>query len=101
MCTLALYFQCFDRYPLLVAANRDEHFDRPSAPPSLLNNRPKLIAGKDLSAGGTWLGVNEFGLMAGILNRRINNGVALPATVARSPGLLCLELLQLPSVAAA
>mgnify|MGYP001207934452 CR=1 FL=1 len=100
MCTLALYFHCFEDYPLLVAANRDEHFDRPSAAPALLDGNPKIIAGKDLRAGGTWLGVNEHGLLVGILNRRVNGG-ALPGTVARSRGALCLELLQLNSAQAA
>jgi uncharacterized protein with NRDE domain len=90
---LALYFRCFDAYPIVVAANRDEHFDRPSAPPALLEGEPKIIAGKDLRAGGTWLGVNASGLMVGILNRRIN-GEALPEAVARSRGALCMELLH-------
>jgi uncharacterized protein with NRDE domain len=100
VCTLALYIRCFDAYPIVVAANRDEHFDRPSAAPALLNGNPKIVAGKDLRAGGTWLGVNEHGLLAGILNRRIN-GDALPATVARSRGTLCMDLLQVNSAKAA
>ena len=100
MCTLALYFRCFDAYPMVVAANRDEHFDRPSAPPALMDGEPKIIAGKDLRAGGTWLGVNAAGVMVGILNRHIN-GDALPATVARSRGALCMELLQSDSANAA
>jgi uncharacterized protein with NRDE domain len=100
VCTLALYFRQFVEYPLLVAANRDEHFDRPSAPPALLAGEPKIVAGRDLRAGGTWLGVNEHGLLVGILNRRIN-GEALPTTVARSRGALCMELLQLNSAQAA
>ncbi len=93
---MALYFQNFENYPLVLAANRDEHFDRPSAAPALLDGDPKIIAGQDLRAGGTWLGVNESGLLVGILNRRINSikGDALPPTVARSRGLLCLQLLQ-------
>jgi uncharacterized protein with NRDE domain len=97
VCTLALYFRCFDHYPLLLAANRDEHYDRPSAPPALWDGGPRILAGKDLRAGGTWLGVNEFGLLVGILNRRIN-GTPLPANVARSRGLLCAELLHTTSV---
>lgn len=100
MCTLALYFHQFAQYPLLVAANRDEHFDRPSAAPALLAGEPKIVAGKDLRAGGTWLGVNEHGLLVGILNRRIN-GDALPATIARSRGALCMDLLRLNSASAA
>ena len=100
MCTLALYFQSFEQYPLVVAANRDEHFDRPSAAPALLHGAPRIIAGRDLRAGGTWLGVNEHGLLVGILNRRIN-GEALLATDVRSRGALCMELLQLNSARAA
>lgn len=102
MCTLALYFRVFDDYPLLLAANRDEHFDRPSAPPGLISDNPKIIAGKDLRAGGTWLGVNEHGLIVGILNRRVNlvGGEQLAPSVARSRGLLCLDLLGLDSAAA-
>ncbi|MGH7927508.1 MAG: NRDE family protein, partial [Candidatus Binatia bacterium] len=70
MCTLALFFDVFDGYPLLVAANRDERYDRPAMPPGLIAANPRIMAGKDLRAGGTWLGVNEHGLLVGILNRR-------------------------------
>jgi uncharacterized protein with NRDE domain len=99
VCTLALFFQTFDTYPLLVAANRDEHFDRPSLAPALLQTEPQIIAGKDLRAGGTWLGVNEHGLAVGILNRRSNgaSGTNLAPSVARSRGLLCLDLLTFKS----
>jgi uncharacterized protein with NRDE domain len=90
----------FDDYPLIVAANRDEHFDRPSAPPALQNGRPKIIAGRDLRANGTWLGVNEDGLIAGILNRRLNSHVTA-LTDARSRGLLCADVLGIASARAA
>jgi uncharacterized protein with NRDE domain len=100
VCTLALYFHVFEDYPLIVAANRDEHYDRPSAPPALQNGRPKIIAGRDLRANGTWLGVNEDGLIAGILNRRLNS--QLPTlTDARSRGLLCVDILSFESAGAA
>jgi uncharacterized protein with NRDE domain len=90
----------FEDYPLIVAANRDEHYDRPSAPPALQNGRPKIIAGRDLRANGTWLGVNEDGLVAGILNRRLNSH--LPAlTDVRSRGLLCADILSFESARAA
>jgi uncharacterized protein with NRDE domain len=91
MCTLALYFHALEGYPLIVAANRDEFFDRPSAPPQVLQRRPLIFGGKDLRSGGTWLGVNEHGLLAGILNRRSNTGAK--GTAARSRGLLCLDIL--------
>jgi len=93
VCTLALYFRIFERYPLLLAANRDEHYDRPTAPPALWDGNLKIIAGRDLRAGGTWLGFNEFGLVAAILNRRIDGSPLAPRT-ARSRGLLCAEILR-------
>ena len=101
VCTLALYFNVFAELPLLVAANRDEHFDRPSAPPAEIAGDPRNVAGRDLRVGGTWLGVNEHGLLVGILNRRQNdNGDNDPLTTStRSRGLLCMDLLQRRSFA--
>src|SRR5262245_27382300 len=87
-----------DRYPVLVAANRDEHYNRPSTPPGLWSTEPKILAGKDLLAGGTWLGANEHGLLVGILNRR-SNSERDPLPQTRSRGLLCLDLLRLNSAA--
>ena len=99
MCTLALYFRLFENFPLIVAANRDEHYDRPSAAPSLIETTPKIIAGRDLRAGGTWLGVNAAGLMVGILNRHFDANSTAPDR--RSRGLLCMDLLRCSSSAAA
>lgn len=100
VCTLALYFRVSQERPLIVAANRDEHYDRPAAEPRLLKTQPKVLAGCDLRAGGTWLGVNEYGVVAAILNRRSggneNHGIPL-----RSRGLLCLDLLTQKTPAAA
>ena len=97
MCTLALYFKVFPGYSMVVAANRDEHYDRPSAPPSLAGTSPTILAGKDLRAGGTWLGVNDYGLLVGILNRR-QRPDSIAQDTYRSRGLLCLELLSLRQV---
>jgi uncharacterized protein with NRDE domain len=58
------------------------------------------VAGTDLRAGGTWLGVNEHGLLVGILNRRANREI-MPDLRARSRGLLCLDLLRLRNTAEA
>jgi uncharacterized protein with NRDE domain len=70
VCTLALYFRVLEEFPLLIAANRDEQYDRPSVAPYPWPTTPVIVAGKDLRAGGTWLGVNEHGLAVAILNRR-------------------------------
>ncbi len=91
VCTLAVYVGCWPDLPLLVAANRDEFLARPTAEPALLSHQPRVFAGQDLSAGGTWLGINQHGLVAGLLNRR---GVSAPDPRRRSRGLLCLEVLQ-------
>jgi len=97
VCTLAVYFRAFDNFPLIIAANRDEHYDRPSAAPSLLHTTPKIISGRDLRAGGTWLGFNEHGLVVAILNRHSNDGPPLLPS-ARSRGALCMDLLMQNSV---
>ena len=99
MCTLALYYREFKNFPLVVAANRDEHFSRPSAPPQALLEKPWVFGGKDLIAGGTWLGVNEHGLIVGIVNRRVEAPRAM--NTPRSRGLLCLDMLRAKDVAQA
>src|SRR5215213_3164107 len=95
MCTLAFYFQAFSHYPIVAAANRDESFTRPSAAPRQLSAAPWIYGGQDLLAGGTWLGINEHGILAAVLNRR----TGLPADPRRrSRGILCLEALEYASV---
>jgi hypothetical protein len=87
---LILYYRLLPEYPIVVAANRDEQYRRPALGPHLLWHDPRVYAGKDEQAGGTWLGVNEFGLAVGILNRHSPQ----PQDAARrSRGLLCLDLL--------
>jgi uncharacterized protein with NRDE domain len=98
MCTLAIYFQCSTDFPVVVAANRDEFYDRPATAPLVIDSGPWVVAGTDLQAGGTWLGVNGEHVVAGLLNRRTGQQ---PDPTRRSRGLLCLEVLRHSSVAAA
>ena len=95
MCTLALYYRVIPDYPLIVAANRDERFSRASASPKRLKEKPLIFGGKDLVAGGTWLGVNEHGLMAAVVNRRVPG--AATKHIPRSRGVLCLKMLRAES----
>ena len=67
MCTLAIYYRSFADYPVVIAANRDEYLARPALPPTLLCADPQIVGGKDLQASGTWLGLNEHGVVAGLL----------------------------------
>ncbi len=75
----------------MIAANRDEFLERPAGDPTTLLETPHVIGGKDLRAGGTWLGISEHGIVAGLLNRRAQDGGNPDA---RSRGLLCLDALR-------
>ena len=98
MCTLALYFQVFPEYPIVVAANRDESLTRPSSAPVQLWPTPWVYGGQDLLAGGTWFGINQCGVVVGILNRQASSP---PDPHCRSRGLLCLDALKHDSATAA
>jgi uncharacterized protein with NRDE domain len=90
VCTLIVYYRQVEDYPIVVAANRDEHFTRKARGPHVIHQLPRIYAGTDEHAGGTWLGVNQFGLVVGILNRHSPQSED-PAR--RSRGLLCRDLL--------
>jgi len=70
MCLLVFATRLRTELPLAVGANRDEQLDRPAVPMEVLQpTGPRMIGGRDLLAGGTWLAVNEHGVVAGITNR--------------------------------
>jgi uncharacterized protein with NRDE domain len=94
MCTLAVYVRMSQGLPLVVAANRDEFLDRPTAEPQIIAWDPWVLAGQDLVAGGTWFGINQHGMVVGLLNRRNPQG---PDASLRSRGILCLQVLQCAS----
>lgn len=98
MCTLAIYFQVSNDLPVVVAANRDEFYDRPASAAAQLTDDPWIVAGRDLVAGGTWLGLNAYGVIAGIVNRRTSMA---PDPARRSRGQLCVDALRHSSVATA
>ncbi|MCG6870960.1 MAG: NRDE family protein [Gammaproteobacteria bacterium] len=92
MCTLVLLRRKHHDWPLLLAANRDEMSDRPWLPPDYhWPDRPGVLAGRDSQAGGSWLGLNSDGVIAGVLNRPGSLG---PASGYRSRGELVLEALE-------
>lgn len=92
MCTVVILRRPEHRWPLLLAANRDEMADRPWLPPGRhWRDRPNVRAGQDELAGGSWLGMNDEGLVAGLLNRRDSLG---PDPNLRSRGELVLEALD-------
>jgi uncharacterized protein with NRDE domain len=75
VCLLIALFQVVPDTPLVVAANRDELLDRPALPATVLRDRePRILGGRDLLAGGTWLAVNEHGVVAGLTNQPSGSG---------------------------
>jgi len=86
MCLLVLAWMKHPRYRLVAAANRDEFHDRPSAPLAWWTDEARVLAGRDLRAGGTWMGVARGGRFGVITNFR--DLEAPPAPDAPSRGAL-------------
>jgi uncharacterized protein with NRDE domain len=70
MCLVVFAFEAHPDYPLIVAANRDEFHSRPTAPMQWWQDHPDMLAGRDLEAGGTWLGIGRSGRFAAVTNYR-------------------------------
>ncbi|HYW92336.1 MAG TPA: NRDE family protein [Gammaproteobacteria bacterium] len=93
MCLLFVAWEAHPRYRVVVAANRDEFHRRPTAPAAFWNDHPEVVAGRDLEAGGTWLGVTRAGRFAAVTNYRESEP---PADAARSRGELVSGALLYP-----
>ena len=99
MCLLVVVSRLDRDTPLVVGANRDERLDRPAVPATVLHDAaPRILGGRDEEAGGTWLAVNEHGVVAGLTNRPAPEGRD-PAR--RSRGELPLALAMHRDAAAA
>ena len=70
MCILFIAVDQHPRYPLIIAANRDEYHARPSESMHHWPDQPDILAGRDGRAGGTWFGVNRRGRIAAVTNHR-------------------------------
>ena len=70
MCLILFAYRQHPGYRLILAANRDEFYGRPTAPAAFWEDAPDLLAGRDLKSGGTWLGVTRAGRFAAITNYR-------------------------------
>lgn len=87
MCTIALLVEVVASAPLVVAANRDELYARPTRPPEPLG--PSIVGGIDVQSGGTWLAVHRAGRFAAVTNQR---ALSTPPPGLRSRGLAVKEL---------
>ena len=90
MCLIVLAWKAHADLPLLVAANRDEWRERPTEPAHWWPDHPDLLAGRDLQAGGTWMGVTRAGRFAAVTNFR---DPADKRSTARSRGSIVIEFL--------
>src|SRR5712691_6187172 len=70
MCLIVLAWRVQPSYPLIVAANRDEFHGRPAAAAAFWRDEPSILAGRDLEARGTWMGVARNGRFAAVTNYR-------------------------------
>ena len=91
MCLIVFAWKLIPACPLVLAANRDEFFERPTQAASWWDDAPNVYAGRDLQAGGTWLGTDKQGRFAALTN--IRNGSAQRAE-ARSRGELVADFLR-------
>lgn len=93
MCLISLAWKPDPDHHLVVAANRDELHARPTSPLSRWGDAPAILAGRDLAAMGTWMGVSESGRFAAVTNFR---ELAAPPPEALSRGFLVTDFLQQP-----
>ncbi len=70
MCLILVVWRVHPLYPCVIAANRDEFHARPAQPARWWSDRPHILGGRDLSGGGTWLGMTRDGRFAGLTNFR-------------------------------
>lgn len=91
MCLILLAYRQHPQYPLILAANRDEFYRRPSAPLDFWEDAPQVLAGRDLVAGGTWLGATRTGRFAALTNVR-EPGLQNPTAPSR--GALAADFLR-------
>jgi uncharacterized protein with NRDE domain len=70
MCLIAIAVHASPRYPIVIAANRDEFYDRPTRPLHVWDDDPNIAGGRDLRAGGSWLAVTRDGRFAAVTNIR-------------------------------
>src|SRR5712691_4285786 len=70
MCLIVLAWRAHPSFPLIVAANRDEFHARNAAPAAFWRDQPQILAGRDLQAMGTWMGVSRSGKFAAVTNYR-------------------------------
>ncbi len=70
MCLILFGYKISTKYPLVLAANRDEFYNRPTAPMKYWEDMPSILGGRDLERNGTWFGINKRGRFSALTNYR-------------------------------
>jgi uncharacterized protein with NRDE domain len=89
MCTIALLIDVVAGAPLVIAANRDEIYARPTRPPEVLRESPRIVGGRDVLSGGTWLALRAEARFAAVTNQR---ALATPPSGLVSRGLVVIDI---------
>lgn len=92
LCLILFAYKAHPKYKLIVAANRDESYARPTAPAAFWEDEPNLLAGRDLEKLGTWMGVTRDGKFAALTNFR--DPKQMSVTGKRSRGELVADFLK-------
>src|SRR6201999_151575 len=96
MCTVLILRHVHPELPLILAANRDELFERPTTGPQLLPGTPRFFVPRlDQARGGTWMGVTDTGFFVGLTNQRGSQNLGVAP---RSRGEVVLQTLRAGSV---
>lgn len=82
MCLILLSYDTHPQYRIVLAANRDEYYSRPTAPLAFHDNSPEILGGRDLKHHGMWLGITRSGRVAAITNYR-DSGLSIPDAPSR------------------
>lgn len=98
MCTLVVLNHAHPRWPVIIAANRDEFYSRPTEPPQVLVAEPRVVGGRDVQAGGSWMALNASGFVVGLTNQVPEGSIE---GARRSRGEVVVEVAKAGSVAAA
>jgi len=91
MCLIVFAYKSHPKYKFIFAANRDEFYDRPTDQADYWKDNTELLAGKDLQAGGTWMGITKQGRFAAVTNYRDLKNIKEDAP---SRGMLTLDFLN-------
>jgi len=91
MCLIVFAYKSHPKYKFIFAANRDEFYDRPTEQADYWKDNPELLAGKDLQAGGTWMGITKKGRFAAVTNYRDLKNIKEDAP---SRGMLTLDFVN-------